>query len=240
MLPAGERKVDQAAAGVVDAGVRVVAHPRCVAAEFQRRLCPGVLRRACISPERWPGGCRWARCSPRTLLLNVFYYHEPVFSGYMLVKTLSFAALVGLGRLFSPRTNFLKLLGGGLFGAILFYFITNTASWLQNPEYAKTLAGWIQALTTGIAQLSVHLGIFPQHTPERRPLHRPVRRRDETHRPRRIARRKRSRRARPRTRNRRNAGGGEGVNLKCVSSEGRVTRVPDYPGIWDSCNSPLR
>ena len=35
-------------------------------------------------------------------------------------------------------------------GAILFYFITNTASWLNNPDYAKTLAGWIQALTTGL------------------------------------------------------------------------------------------
>ena len=84
------------------------------------------------------------------VLLNVFYYHAPVFSGYMLVKTLSFAALVGLGRLFSPRTNWWKLLGGGLLGAMLFYFITNTASWLYNPEYAKTLAGWIQALTTGL------------------------------------------------------------------------------------------
>jgi hypothetical protein len=68
----------------------------------------------------------------------------------MLVKTLSFAALVGLGRLFSPRTNWWKLLGGGLLGAVLFYFITNTASWLNNPAYAKTLAGWIQALTTGV------------------------------------------------------------------------------------------
>jgi hypothetical protein len=46
--------------------------------------------------------------------------------------------------------NFLKLLGGGLLGAILFYFITNTASWLNDPAYAKTLAGWIQALTTGL------------------------------------------------------------------------------------------
>jgi hypothetical protein len=83
------------------------------------------------------------------VLLNVFYYHEPVFTGYMLVKTLSFAALVGLGRLFSPRTNWWQLLGGGLLGAILFYFVTNTASWINNPEYAKTLAGWLQALTTG-------------------------------------------------------------------------------------------
>jgi hypothetical protein len=84
------------------------------------------------------------------VLLNVFYYHEPVFSGYMLVKTLSFAALVGLGRLFSPRTSWWKLLGGGLLGAVLFYFITNTASWLNDPAYTKTLAGWIQALTTGL------------------------------------------------------------------------------------------
>jgi len=46
--------------------------------------------------------------------------------------------------------NFFKLLGGGLLGAILFYLITNTASWFNDPGYAKTLAGWFQALTTGL------------------------------------------------------------------------------------------
>jgi hypothetical protein len=35
-------------------------------------------------------------------------------------------------------------------GALLFYLITNTVAWLQNPEYSKTLLGWIQALTTGL------------------------------------------------------------------------------------------
>jgi hypothetical protein len=48
----------------------------------------------------------------------------------------------------------LKLTGGGLLGAILFYFITNTASWFFNPfhnlEYTKNFAGWIIALTKGI------------------------------------------------------------------------------------------
>lgn len=83
------------------------------------------------------------------ILLNVFYYHQPVLSAYMLVKILSFAGLVALGRLFSPRSSWLKLLGGGLLGAILFYLITNTASWLYNPEYPKTFAGWIRALTSG-------------------------------------------------------------------------------------------
>ena len=87
------------------------------------------------------------------IALNVFYYHEPVFSWYMLVKTLGFVAIVALGKLFSARDNWFKLLGGGLLGAILFYFITNTASWLYNPGYVKTLAGWWQALTTGIPGL---------------------------------------------------------------------------------------
>jgi len=87
------------------------------------------------------------------LLLNVFYYHQPVFSWYMLVKTLGFVGIVGLGRLFSRRTKFLKLIGGGLLGAVLFYLITNTASWLYDPGYAKTFAAWIQALTTGLPGL---------------------------------------------------------------------------------------
>lgn len=87
------------------------------------------------------------------ILLNVFYYHEPVFSWYMLLKTVGFVVIMAVGKLFSTRDHWLKLLGGGLLGAILFYLITNTASWIYNPAYAKTIAGWIQALTTGIPGL---------------------------------------------------------------------------------------
>jgi len=54
------------------------------------------------------------------------------------------------GAVVSP---FLGLLGGGILGALLFYLITNTASWLMNPfnnpDYPKTLLGWIKALTIG-------------------------------------------------------------------------------------------
>ena len=45
--------------------------------------------------------------------------------------------------------SLLKLVCGGVLGSILFYFISNTASWFFDPGYAKTLAGWVQALTTG-------------------------------------------------------------------------------------------
>src|SRR6185437_12180302 len=58
-------------------------------------------------------------------------------------------------RRFKPQSRFVSLLGGGLLGAILFYLITNTASWLfnpfHNPEYTKNLAGWVTALTKGTA-----------------------------------------------------------------------------------------
>jgi hypothetical protein len=67
---------------------------------------------------------------------------------------LAYAALIFLGRRFKPQSSFVSLLGGGLFGAILFYLITNTASWFfnpfHNPEYAKTFSGWLLALTKGI------------------------------------------------------------------------------------------
>ena len=65
----------------------------------------------------------------------------------------AYAVLIFLGRRFKPQSSFLGLLGGGLLGAILFYLITNTASWFFNPfgnaEYTKNLAGWILALTKG-------------------------------------------------------------------------------------------
>ena len=42
-----------------------------------------------------------------------------------------------------------------MLGAIVFYLISNTASWLfnpfHNPEYTKNLAGWLIAMTRGTA-----------------------------------------------------------------------------------------
>jgi hypothetical protein len=89
--------------------------------------------------------------------LNFYYQHaDPdgnVWSAPNLANLAfnyaAYAILILLGRRFKPQSRLAALLGGGLLGAILFYFITNTASWLQDPAYAKTIAGWIQALTTG-------------------------------------------------------------------------------------------
>ena len=73
--------------------------------------------------------------------------------GYQLVNYVAYAAIIFLGRRFKPRSSFVSLLGGGILGALLFYLITNTASWLfnpfQNPEYTKNFWGWLTALITG-------------------------------------------------------------------------------------------
>ena len=92
--------------------------------------------------------------------LNMYYWlylgwnvwELPVLK-YQLFNYASYVALIWLGRRFKPRSSFVSLLGGGVFGALLFYFVTNTASWFfnpfGNPEYTKDLIGWITALTKG-------------------------------------------------------------------------------------------
>lgn len=83
------------------------------------------------------------------IVLNVVVYQVAPVNGYAVVNWLAFAAIVALGRRFSRRASVLKIAAGGVLSAILFYLITNAAAWLQNPEYPKTLAGLIQALTVG-------------------------------------------------------------------------------------------
>lgn len=92
--------------------------------------------------------------------LNFYYWlalgydvWKPANLIYQSLNYFAYVAIILLGKRFKPTASFLALLGGGILGALLFYLITNTASWLvnpfNNPEYTKTLMGWIKALTIG-------------------------------------------------------------------------------------------
>jgi hypothetical protein len=83
------------------------------------------------------------------LIMNVFYYQTAPVDDRMLVNYLAYGAIILLGQRFKPRAAWLALVAGGLAGAIVFYLLTNSASWILDPAYSKTLLGWIQALTVG-------------------------------------------------------------------------------------------
>jgi len=90
--------------------------------------------------------------------------HYQSFSIAQLFNYAAYAGLIWFGTRFNPRWPLVRLLAGGLLGAIAFYVITNTAAWFfnpfHNPEYTKTLAGWIIALTQGTRGYPTTLEFF--------------------------------------------------------------------------------
>lgn len=96
------------------------------------------------------------------LLLNLHYRHlyevDPgrysapmeFFNPYLLANYLVYFLLIWFGTRLKPSSKWWNVVGGGVLGALGFYVTSNTASWLELPGYAKTLAGWIQALTVGL------------------------------------------------------------------------------------------
>lgn len=113
--------------------------------------------------NRWMWFIPFFALSASDLYLD--HYHAVTF-GYswnatgMLVRTACFAAALGLGWMVARRKSWLTLLAGCLGGSLLFYFATNTASFLGDPFYAKTLAGWWQALTVGHPEFPPTLYFF--------------------------------------------------------------------------------
>lgn len=86
---------------------------------------------------------------------------------YQLVNYLGYVVIIWLGRGLKPKAKgstppggvarglirFFTLLGGGVLGALIFYLVTNTASWLLNPfnnhEYTRSVSGWLIAIIKG-------------------------------------------------------------------------------------------
>jgi len=83
------------------------------------------------------------------LVLNR-YYGAPLVSVEMLARYAVLAAIAGAGWWLRRHPQAVTILGTSALCSVAFYFVTNTASWLTEPAYAKTFAGWAQALTGGI------------------------------------------------------------------------------------------
>jgi hypothetical protein len=112
---------------------------------------------------------RWMRLAPFAALvasdLYINHYYATVFHYEWSVadaalRILCFAAGLGIGVLVSRRRNWVNLLGGALSGSVLFYLVTNTASWRGDMGYAHDAAGWWQAMTVGHPQYYPTLFFF--------------------------------------------------------------------------------
>ena len=120
-------------------------------AAYALMFCAGVY-----FPKRLAWWLPLATMLASDVLLNWHYHVQngtPMFSADLVGNYIAYLALVWLGRRFSAKASFVSLLCGGLLGAVMFYLITNTMSWLlnpfHNPEYTKTFMGWLIALTKG-------------------------------------------------------------------------------------------
>lgn len=136
---------------VLAAGYRIVAawDPNLVnfSPLMALAFCGGVYFR-----NRWLWLVPLAALSLSDLYLDHYYAvqfgYEWTFGG-VLIRTFCFAIAIGLGWMVAHYKSWLNLFSGALGGAIIFYLVTNTASWTTDIIYAKSLAGWWQAMTVG-------------------------------------------------------------------------------------------
>ena len=86
------------------------------------------------------------------VVMNYFHYRPmgfSTFTSHMLVTYALYLGLVGLGWGITEKARPAVLITGGILGACVFYFATNSVAWLNNPVYAKSWAGLVQSFTIG-------------------------------------------------------------------------------------------
>lgn len=83
----------------------------------------------------------------------------PAFHSSSLFTIIGFVSIVAMGFLFKGKSP-IKLLFGTIIGATLFYLITNTAAFVTDPMYPKTIEGFTQSLWTGSPLSSIPTWVF--------------------------------------------------------------------------------
>lgn len=93
------------------------------------------------------------------LIINA-RYGASMLDAAMLTRYAALAVVAGAGLLLRGRARLLTVAGASVAGSVCFYVLTNTASWIASPLYAKSAAGWAQALTVGLPGFPPSLMFF--------------------------------------------------------------------------------
>lgn len=83
------------------------------------------------------------------LILNA-HYHRSLLCAEMLSRYIALGLVICLGWAVRKQGRLWLVIPASILGSVSFYAITNAASWISDPGYQKTLAGLMQALTTGL------------------------------------------------------------------------------------------
>lgn len=83
------------------------------------------------------------------IFLNA-HYGFAMISLEMLARYVALIMISIVGLQLRGSRSVKAFLAAGAGGSVSFYLITNTASWLTDPDYVKTFGGWVQALTVGL------------------------------------------------------------------------------------------
>ena len=83
------------------------------------------------------------------LVLNV-HYGEALIGSWTIVSLLCLAMFAFAGRWATSRRSVLLMVCGSLACTIVFYLVSNTVCFAISPDYPPGVAGWAQALTSGL------------------------------------------------------------------------------------------
>jgi hypothetical protein len=106
---------------------------------------------AAMLPRRWAISLPLFALLATDLILTAHYGH-PLFNVEFFAKTVAFALIAAFGWMLRGNAKFGVMLPAAVGSSLFFYLVTNTASWIYDPAYVKNLAGWAQAMTTGLPQ----------------------------------------------------------------------------------------
>ncbi len=102
-------------------------------------------------------GVLWLVAYP---LLSVL--HGYAVGADFIASVVGLASVTGIAYFMMQRFSkgFWQAMVGGLLGALAFYLITNTFSWIANPLYTKDLSGFYQAQWSGHPTYSLPTWVF--------------------------------------------------------------------------------